>query len=77
MKYLLLENCMNDLAVIRTTFETLDLFSANDPVSDLCRNRPDVLRHQSAGLTSYAICVDYYVDCVLKTLSCSLVRCYQ
>ena len=32
MQYPLLEDTLNDMAVIRTTFETLDLFPADDPV---------------------------------------------
>ncbi len=34
MQSLLLEDCLNDLAVIRTTFETLDIFPADDPIRD-------------------------------------------
>ncbi len=32
MKHGLMEEAMNDMAVIRTTFETMDLFVAEDPI---------------------------------------------
>ena len=37
MQFPLLEDALNDMAVIRTTLETLELFPADDPI------RPEIL----------------------------------
>jgi hypothetical protein len=80
MQYPLLEDALNDMAVIRTTFETLVLFPADDPIraemlevvfdarTNLIRRFQDLLDGIEANQVAYHLDSEKIKQCVLALM---------